>query len=150
MKICSKCKLTKLETEYFVKDKKKGRLHAECKNCYREHRKVYYQEHYQKYGDEYRLRAKKRRDIIRADLKSRMKKYLCDKKCEMCGENDIVVLDFDHIIPKNKSFSIASGIRNGKNWDDILKEIKKCRILCANCHRRVTAKQNDWYRDTSH
>lgn len=31
------------------------------------------------------------------------------------------------------------------SWDEILDEIKKCEVVCANCHRIRTAKQFNWY-----
>lgn len=66
------------------------------------------------------------------------------KGCEHCGIDDIRVLDFDHLDPKLKSFSIARAINESYSWDKILEEIKKCRILCANCHRIRTAEQYNW------
>ena len=37
------------------------------------------------------------------------------------------------VIPE-KEFSVATAVRNGKNIKAIEKEIKKCIVLCANCH----------------
>jgi len=57
--------------------------------------------------------------------------------CEICGYNDYIgALDFHH--EKDKKFRIA-GIRIYDNSCDIVKEkiineIKKCTILCTNCH----------------
>lgn len=64
------------------------------------------------------------------------------EKCENCGENDFRVLDFDHKDPKTKSFNVSDGIRRGYSFDKIKREIKKCRVLCANCHRRKTWCEN--------
>lgn len=63
--------------------------------------------------------------------------YLSQNPCECCGEKDIVVLEFDHIDPSTKSFDI--GNRGSKGIQAIKEEIAKCRVLCANCHRRHTA-----------
>ena len=54
-------------------------------------------------------------------------------KCEKCGEERIHVLDFHHINPKDKKFTIGS-LKKGSE-ELILEEIKKCVCLCANCHR---------------
>ena len=70
--------------------------------------------------------------------------YLAGKSCENCKFGDIRVLDFDHIDPATKRFSIARGINEAYAWEEILKEIKKCRILCSNCHRIRTAEQFNW------
>lgn len=146
MRTCTKCHLTKKESDYFVKDKKNGRLHAQCKECYKEHRRTYYAEHYLKHGNEYRARAKLRRAKVKRDLQIKLVEYLTGKSCKNCGESDIRVLEFDHIIPKTKRFGIATAITDGKKWSDILEEIESCQILCANCHKKRTAEQYGWFK----
>ena len=49
--------------------------------------------------------------------------------------------------PSNKTDSVSSMITNSKNLNVILEEVKKCEILCANCHAKKTAKQFGWYKD---
>ena len=129
-----------------MKDKRAGRLHAQCKDCYKEHRKTYYVEHYAKYSDAYRERAKLRRLKLKRQNQINLVKYMHDKSCAHCAENDIRVLEFDHINPANKSFSIARAINDGKSWDIILTEINKCQILCSNCHKKRTATQYGWFK----
>ena len=34
-----------------------------------------------------------------------------------------------------KDFSLSSTRANPKNWDSIVKELKKCILLCSNCHK---------------
>ena len=54
--------------------------------------------------------------------------------CKSCGENRIPCLDFHHPNPKEKEYNVSKMIiRYGK--ERILKEIKKCDVLCSNCHR---------------
>jgi hypothetical protein len=146
VKICTKCRVEKPKSDYFVRDKRTNRLHAQCKECYALHRKTYYTEHYSKYGDLYRARARERHAQLRQELRKNMIHYLSGKSCEICGEDDPRTLDFDHIDPAQKSFGIARAIANCFAWTIILAEIEKCRILCANCHRKHTATQQGWYR----
>ena len=47
------------------------------------------------------------------------------------------VMDFDHRDPAQKSFPVSHGMR-GKPLDQILAEIAKCDVVCANCHRERT------------
>ncbi len=64
--------------------------------------------------------------------------FLSSKACIDCGENDPIVLEFDHKSP-NKKFKYISNMLSGHySWESVLKEIKKCEIRCANCHRRKT------------
>lgn len=64
-----------------------------------------------------------------------LSKYKCAKGCELCGYNTHgVALDFDHIDPKEKKFNASSRFMN-KSLKSVFAEIRKCRILCANCHR---------------
>lgn len=56
-------------------------------------------------------------------------------KCEKCGYNKYIgALEFHHLNPNEKDFGIASkGYTN--SWERVKKELDKCILLCANCHR---------------
>lgn len=59
-------------------------------------------------------------------------------RCQKCKQTfPYFVYDFHHRNPQEKDFNIGQGIH--KNWEEILDEIEKCDLLCANCHRFVTA-----------
>lgn len=146
MKKCTKCQDWKETSEYFFKDKSKGRLHAQCKVCYKAQRAITYTKHYALYGEAYRDRAKARRIRYKQNFHAKMLEYLADKNCEHCGESDNRVLEFDHINPLTKSFSVSQALRYGYSWPETLVEIAKCRILCANCHKKRTALQFNWYK----
>ncbi len=63
--------------------------------------------------------------------------------CVDCGESDPLALEFDHL--GEKSFNIAKGLRD-HSWDTVLAEIRKCEVVCANCHRRRTARRGGFAR----
>ena len=69
-------------------------------------------------------------------------KYLIEffkaNPCTDCGESDPVVLEFDHL--RDKAFNISSHFRE-RAWQSILDEMEKCEVVCANCHRRRTARR---------
>lgn len=69
--------------------------------------------------------------------------YLYSHPCVDCGENDIVVLDFDHIEDK---FEDINQMRRRFSLSRLKEEIAKCEVRCANCHRRRTAVTQNWYR----
>jgi hypothetical protein len=49
-----------------------------------------------------------------------------------------VVLEFDHL--RDKLFSVGQDLSR-RSWSSILAEIEKCEVVCANCHRRRTARR---------
>ncbi len=53
---------------------------------------------------------------------------------DRCGE----ALEFHHIESSSKDFSI-SGKGYTRSWKRVEEEIKKCLLLCANCHREIHA-----------
>lgn len=60
-------------------------------------------------------------------------------KCEVCGYSKCsAALEFHHLDPKEKEFSI--GGTNYHKWDDLVPELDKCQLLCANCHREAHTK----------
>jgi hypothetical protein len=77
------------------------------------------------------------------EVYSFLKEYAKDG-CSICKEKEFACLDFDHI--DNKDYNISSMINRRYSLDKIKKELKKCQILCANCHRKKTAKEFGWYK----
>ncbi|KKL03712.1 hypothetical protein LCGC14_2623380 [marine sediment metagenome] len=61
--------------------------------------------------------------------------YKMTHPCRDCGEGDPRVLDFDHV-HGNKSFQLQEAKQ--KPLTEILMEIQKCDVVCANCHRLRT------------
>jgi len=47
-------------------------------------------------------------------------------------------LDFHHIDPKEKEFGLSVK-RLTRSWEKMKKELDKCVLICANCHREVHA-----------
>ena len=56
--------------------------------------------------------------------------------CYYCGEQDPIVLDWHHVNPNTKSFTIGHNIYQF-SLDKIINEIKKCVTLCRNCHMKL-------------
>jgi len=54
-------------------------------------------------------------------------------KCTNCGFSHPAALDFHHVDRKDKK-SVHMLAQNG-NYKSAKEEIKKCVVLCANCHR---------------
>jgi hypothetical protein len=63
----------------------------------------------------------------------------CGNECKCCGHKDTDVLTFHHKNPKTKKFTLCH--HWNKSWSIILKEIKKCELLCANCHMKLHRKE---------
>jgi hypothetical protein len=53
--------------------------------------------------------------------------------CVDCGITNHIMLDFDHL--RDKKYNISRMIHDGFSWKAIKKEIEKCEVVCANCHR---------------
>ena len=55
--------------------------------------------------------------------------------CGRCGFSHPAALDFHHKDPLTKSFKMGDIAFVEKNKNIIFEEIKKCEVLCSNCHR---------------
>ncbi len=61
-------------------------------------------------------------------------------KCEICGYNKCrSALHFHHENPKDKEYSVSSFASSKRNREILIAELKKCRLLCSNCHAEVHA-----------
>ena len=67
-----------------------------------------------------------------------IKKFLVDYKggkCEICGySKSLRALQFHHTNPEEKDFNVGGVI---KIDDDVIKELEKCILVCANCHSEI-------------
>ena len=80
-----------------------------------------------------------------AVLHQRLADYFATHPCVDCKEDDLVVLEFDHLPQFEKEIHISQAIANLWSWERLLKEIAKCEVVCANCHARRTAqRQGSW------
>jgi hypothetical protein len=109
--------------------------------CYR-CRAEYKQRHYAANRERY-IRNARDRQLRELERRTRLLwAYLETHPCADCGEADPTVLEFDHV--GEKRFGISSGLRR-RNWEDVLAEIERCEVVCANCHRRRTyRRQGSW------
>ncbi len=55
--------------------------------------------------------------------------------CERCGFADYRALEFHHDDRHEKDFNVADMIRSDLSIEAIEREIKKCVVLCSNCHQ---------------
>ena len=114
--ICKVCGKRKAETEFFVV---KGYRRKDCKRC-----AVDADTRYAK--------------IRRGKYKQKAISFL-GGKCVKCGYSRCSdALEFHHKDPDDKDSSISLLIHNNK-WETIKKELKKCILVCANCHRELHA-----------
>lgn len=140
-RVCSKCKVPK-PLGHFSIQKSTGYFNSWCKACSAVAAKK------RRYGQQalpvntskqrYERRRRKARQIW-------LLEYLRQHPCVDCGETDPVVLDFDHVKGR-KDFHISRALSLGWAIETIEKEMEKCVVRCSNCHRRVTARRQNWTR----
>ena len=141
LKVCVLCKLP-LPLYAFNKNKRKpDGLQDQCRECGKKKSTEYYNSNKEKHKKVTVERNKKNRIITQQFVYDFLKKT----GCASCPENDPAALDFDHQRDKRKG--ICEMVGGGCSISTIMEEISKCQILCANCHRKKTAKDFDWYKN---
>lgn len=63
--------------------------------------------------------------------------------CVRCGIKDARCLDFHHLEPGTKSWTIGRWQHSCTTPKAIRKEAEKCEVLCANCHRIHHAEERE-------
>lgn len=62
------------------------------------------------------------------------------EKCSICNYNKCInALEFHHLDPSQKDFSI-SNVKLYSFSETVKKELDKCILVCANCHREIHSK----------
>ena len=110
-----------------------------------EDRKAYQRKWAKENKDKKRRHRKRTRTKWGDKSRNLVWRYLRRYGCKECGIKDPIVLEFDHRDMSDKKDNISSLIYRD-SYSAVKDEIRKCDILCANCHRRRTAKQQQkWY-----
>lgn len=153
MKKCSMCGKELDESNFYKWKYGKDGLRSQCKECCKHYNKIYYDGHvdklklYQKkYVSEHSEKVSSFQHMYWEKNKSLLQKY--DKQyryskrknlnklktpCVKCGESKPYLIDFHHINPEEKSFTISDNYQ--KSTFLLEEEVKKCVCLCSNCHR---------------
>lgn len=127
-KYCGKCDRN-LPLEGFSKNKcKKDGLQTCCKECKKTEDALFYKNN----KELQRTRVRK----FRAKIREQISNYKAGVGCKFCDETDPVALDFHHENGSDKEFTISKA---QLGWNNLLKEIKKCEVVCACCHRKIHA-----------
>ena len=140
-KVCTKCGPPAQPIENFPwKNSLLGRRHSVCKTCTAERFKRLYNEDKEGQLERVRINNQRYRQLARDYVFA----YLSTHPCSICGETDPVVLEFHHLGDKDSEVSRLMG--RGASLDALIREIQKCSVVCANCHRRITAEDRGWYK----
>lgn len=110
----------------------------------------------------HRRRTARRADWIRADRRWRDRLagrepalrralelvygHLEEHGCVDCGCGELALLDFDHL--DGKRFTVPRAAWLGVPHEELVAEIARCAVRCANCHRRRTSAAAGHFRST--
>jgi hypothetical protein len=87
--------------------------------------------HYEKNKKDYIQRA----DIKKKQNRKEWEEFKNTLACTKCGESHPATLDFHHVVRDPNNHKVHRLIANGC-ITKAKEEIKKCVVLCANCHRK--------------
>ena len=137
---CGSCGEIKPVEEFNFRNRVTLKRHTTCRAC----QKIFKRNFYQRNRPAYLDRSAKQKIESIARNRRLLSEYLREHPCVDRGESDVAVLEFDHL--RDKERSIGQLVLDGVSWQKILTEIAKCDVRCANCHRKKTAKQLNWYK----
>lgn len=128
MKICKICNKSKEKIEFGKNKQRLDEINVYCNKCRH---------------DKYLLRKEKiiKFNTIKRQLLAKQIDELKQNPCFDCNETfSPFCMDFDHIKGK-KILAISKMIHENYSYKNILKEIKKCQLVCVLCHKIRTYKR---------
>ncbi|MEK6229268.1 MAG: hypothetical protein AABM31_08090 [Actinomycetota bacterium] len=131
---CYRCGEFKAAEDFAWRRRARNQRDSFCRPC----RAAYKQEHYRANKQRYIDRARAQQERRRLERTKYLIEFFKTHPCADCGECNPVVLEFDHL--RDKAFNISAALPY-RNWQRILLEIEKCEVVCANCHRKRTARR---------
>jgi hypothetical protein len=81
------------------------------------------------------MNTSERKSLLRKVFKKKLLEIKGDK-CSRCGYDKCTeALEFHHLDPSKKEFTISRYYST--DWNDYLKEVEKCILVCSNCHKEI-------------
>lgn len=137
---CTRCKVEKPLDQFVLRNRLTRLRQTHCIQCGSEMKADWHRRHKKEQVE----RAGKRRDEYKQKLREYVWEYLSTHPCRTCGESNPAALEFHHA-RGIKFKEISNILKNGASLKTLTTEIEKCDVLCANCHRKLTAKEQGWY-----
>lgn len=135
---CRDCRKEKPATEFTIRA---GNPTNWCRLC----KRTYDANYHKTRAPEVKALKLDKMKIRQLDLKQKLWDYKTSHPCIDCAESDPIVLEFDHRDSNTKENDICRMVAAKFSWAAIVREIEKCDVRCANCHRRRTHKQFGWF-----
>lgn len=132
MKKCYRCECIKSEQDFNKSKSRKDGLQSVCRDCSKILNNTGYKENPNRSKS-----VKDNRDKVKSHNKRLLNKYKSICGCKFCQEKEPVCLDFHHLDPSVKEDNLSRMLTNSS--DKLKQEIRKCIVLCSNCHRKLHA-----------
>jgi len=132
-KQCVLCRRWKNRSEFNKRKRSRDGLQNVCRICNAERSRRYYRENHEKHLRDTIDRNRR----YGKELRRRVDAVKRVNGCVFCSEREPVALDFHH--RGDKEDCIATMIAHRRSWKRSVAEILKCVVVCASCHRKVTA-----------
>lgn len=116
----------------------RGRRCVEC-------RRAGVRAHYEANRVYYKVKARARQEVVLRQTRQWLLAYLSEHPCVDCGISDMRVLEFDHRDGVEKVAAVSVLARAGYPLSRVVREVAKCDVRCANCHRIRTHEQRGWW-----
>jgi hypothetical protein len=96
-------------------------------------------------GEGQKEKSYARNSKARKKINAIFRKIKEDRGCMDCKEFfPHYVLEFDHVPGRGEKKGSPAIVAYNKNLDEGMKELKKCDVVCANCHKKRTYDRADW------
>ena len=139
MKTCSRCNVDKELSDFYKRKKSRDGYRGTCKECDKRYIKQWKDK-----SDVYKINEANRKATVRKILREKYIRYMTDKTCIDCGNDDIRLLVHDHVRGK-KIGCVLQLLNTLHKWEKILEEIEKCEVRCHNCHFLKSAERGEWW-----
>lgn len=132
MKICNKCSRDLDDSAFCMK---RGKLNTQCRDCVAKYYKTYVND-----SPTRREKMKKHFSKYKQSVKEYVRSLKEGKPCVDCGGVfHFAAMDFDHLPGFTKSCTVS--LMASASRETVDREVAKCELVCANCHRVRTYKR---------